>query len=796
MFKLNLKIAFRNLWKYKGYALINIAGLSVGLTGCLLIFIFLRYQLSFDKGYQNQERIYRIVSSWNYPDGEFYSQGVPRPLAAAARVDFPDLEKVAAIIAGDGIIKIRATAGKAELKEHTSVYYAEPQFFDILQKHWLAGEPNQALKEPNTVALSQKSAIKYFGDWKNAIGKSILVDNRDELKVTGVFEDFPDNSSLPLNVVVSFKTYKSNDLDNWGAVTSRSECYALFKEGATLADLNKQMKHFLKKHYDGTGVGKESHYFQPLSDIHYNENFSNFSQKRMPQSQTIGLIVIGAFLLLTACINFINLATAQAVSRSKEVGIRKVMGSLRKQLVVQFLSETAIITVISLLIACVLTELAIPAMENLFGGNISFSLFEHPVIFVFMIVLIMLVSFLAGFYPAMIVSGFSPALAIKNKISAANTGALGLRRALVVVQFAITAVLIIGTLVVVSQMNYVRSQSLGFNTNAIALLDVPNDSLSMLKFNTLKDRLSHVNGVKSVSFCSAAPTSGNQNSSSFKFNSSKDEEFDVSVKGADEDYIRTFSLQLIAGRGLSRSDTAKEYVVNETLVKQLKITDPKDILGKYIQTQGTKALIVGVVRDLNNSSLHDKIEPTVIFSTKPAYSQIAVKLDPQLILPAMKEVEQVWSTHLPDYVYKSEFLDDQISSFYETERIMGTLFKVFASVVIFISFIGLFGLISFIATQKTREIAIRKVLGASTIELVKMLNSSFLWMVVIANVIAWPIAYIFVSKWLKGFEYRISLSIWPFVIAMLLSVIITLITVSLRSYKAANTNPIDALKYE
>src|SRR5215217_8168638 len=385
MFKLNLKIALRNLWKYKGYTFINIAGLAIGLTGCLLIFIFLRYQLSFDKGYQNQERIYRIVSSWLYPDGEFYSQGVPRPLAGAARVDFPDLKKVAAIIAGDGIIKIPATGGKAEFKEHASVYYTEPQFFDILQKNWLAGEPNQALIEPNTVVLSQKSAIKYFGDWKNAIGKSILVDNRDELKVTGVFEDFPDNSSLPLNVVVSFKTYKSNDIDNWGAVTSRSECYALIKEGVPIGELNKQMKHFIKKHYDGTGVGKENHYFQPLSDIHYNENFGSFSQKRMPQSQTIGLIVIGAFLLLTACINFINLATAQAVSRSKEVGIRKVMGSLRKQLVVQFLSETALITIISLLIACVLTELAIPAMESLFGGDISFSLFQHPVIFLFMI---------------------------------------------------------------------------------------------------------------------------------------------------------------------------------------------------------------------------------------------------------------------------------------------------------------------------------------------------------------------------------------------------------------------------
>lgn len=796
MFRLNLKIALRNLWKHKGYTFINLAGLSVGLTACLLIFIFLRYQMSFDKGYENEDRIYRVVSSWTYPEGEFYSKGVPRPMAQAIRNDFPQIEKGAAVQASGGTIKIAATSERPEIKESSAVYYIEPQFFDIIRIKWLEGQPQTALSAPNTVTLSKETADKYFGKWQNALGKHIRFANRADLKVTGVFEDFPDNSSFPFKVVISYLTYKDEALTSWQSVSSSSECYVLLKKGTKVSDLDKPLLKLIDKYYEKGSVGKEHHYFQPLKDLHYDEKFSNFSYKVMPESQITGLIVIGAFLLLTACINFINLATAQAVSRSKEVGIRKVMGSMRKQLMWQFLSETALITIIALLIASVLTELALPGMKNLFAGDISFSLFGHPVIFVFMALLVLVVSFLAGFYPAMIVSGFSPALAIKNKISAANSGALGLRKALVVIQFSITSILIVGTLVVINQMSFMRAQSLGFDTNAIALVRVPSDSLSQLKFNTLKEKLAGINGVKSLSYCNSAPSSNDNNTSSFKYNSTEDQNFQLSIKSADEHYISTFSLKLVAGRALSKTDTIKEAVVNEMLLKKLNITNPNEVLGKYIETQGHKVPVVGVVRDFNNFSLHDKIEPTALFSVKQAYSLLAIKLEPGQLLPAMKAIEKTWNSTFPDYVYSSHFMDDEISSFYETERIMGILFKVFAGVVIFISFIGLFGLISFVATQRTKEIAIRKVLGATTTELVKMLNSSFLWMVLIANLIAWPVSYIFVSKWLEGFAYHAPLSIWPFVLAMLLSVLITLLTVSFRSYRAASINPINALKYE
>lgn len=797
MFKLNLKIALRNLWKYKGYTAINIFGLSVGLASCILIFIFVNYELSYDKGHKNADRIYRVVSTWKYADGnDFYSQGVPRPLAPAMRNDFSQLEKVASIQQAGGIIKVRAQAGKAEIKTAEDVFYVEPSFFEVFDYQWLAGQPNQSLVAPNTVVLSEKTANTYFGDWRKAMGNSISFDNNTDFKVTGVIKDNPQNSSFPLKVVFSYASYQHKNSKRWGSVSSSTECYVLLKKGITVDQLNRPLTQFITKHYVEKGPGKEGHWFQPLSDIHHNGDYGNFAGSVTPYKQLIGLGIIGLFLLLTACINFVNLATAQAISRSKEVGVRKVMGSRRDQLIWQFLSETTLITVIALLLACVLTELALPGMESLFSANTSFSLFGHPIIFLFLLVMLVLVSFLAGLYPAMIMSGFSPALAIKNKVSSTKSGGVGLRKTLVVVQFAITAILIISTLIVIKQMSYIRDKSLGFDTNAIAMINVPTDSLSKLKYNSFREEILKKTGVNRVSFCSEAPSSGNNSETNFSYNSSKDADFQVNIKTADEDYFKTFGLQLVAGKQLSKSDTTKEFVVNETLLKKLNVSNPNEALGKIINLSGRKGPVVGVVKDFNNSSLRDAISPIAIFSNQNNYHTMAIKLESKEMVSTLKSIENTFNSTFPESIYSVSFMDDQIANYYQTERIMGVLFKVFAGVVIFISFIGLFGLISFIATQRTKEIAIRKVLGASNFELIKMLNSTFLWMVLIANMVAWPVAYIFISKWLASFQYRIDLSIWPFIIAMVISMVITLITVTLRSYNAARANTIDALKYE
>lgn len=797
MFKLNLKIALRNLWKNKGYTLINILGLSIGMASCILIFIFIRYQMSYDKGYKNGDRIYRVVSNWKYADGnDFHSQGVPRPLAPAMRNDFSQyLEKVAPIQNSGGIIKINDANGKERLKTAEEVYYTEPDFFDIFDFKWLAGKP-EGLKDPNTTVLSKRMATKFFGNWQNALGKSFNYQNEENYKVIGVIDDIPSNSTLPLEVILSYKNYKSKDLTRWSSVASSSECYVLLKEGFEASSLEAPLAKFVTKYYTQDAPGKEGHSFQPLDQVHYDDRYGNFSGSVMAMKELYGLMIIGAFLMLTACINFINLATAQSVSRSKEIGVRKVMGSMRKQLIVQFLTETFAITVIALLIACVLTEAALPSMQNLFNSKISFNLFEHPVILVFMVLLTVVVAGLSGFYPAMVMSGFSPALAIKNKIKA-NTGGLGLRRVLVVVQFAITVVLIIGTLVIIKQMQFIRERPIGFNPSAIALVDIPSDSISRQRYETLSARIKQLPGIKHLSFCGTAPASQNNNGSNFSYNSSKDAEFELNTKMADEGYFDTFGLQIIAGRALSKSDTIKEFVVNETLLKKLNVLNPNEALGKILTvSHNFSGPIVGVVKDFNNYSLHDAIAPIAIMSHKKTYTTLAVKMDSKTIMQTMKDVEKIWNNVFPEYVYGATFMEQEINNYYQSETIMGTLFKVFAGVIIFISFIGLFGLVSFVATQRTKEVAIRKVLGATTFELIKMLNGSFLLMVFIANLVAWPLAYLFVSKWLNGFAYRVDLGIWPFVLAMCISMFITLITVSIRSYKAARANTIDALKYE
>ncbi|RZK19782.1 MAG: FtsX-like permease family protein [Pedobacter sp.] len=799
MFKLNLKIAWRNLWKNKGYTFINILGLSIGMASCILIFIFIRYELSFDEGFKNENRIYRLTTNWTSADGFEESQGVPKPAPAAFRNDFKNqIEKVGAICQDGGIIKVKDDAGKEKIKTLEDVFYAEPQFFQIMSFEWLQGNPIQSLSQPNSVVLSKDMATKLFGDWNKAVGKTINYQNRDDFMVTGILQEMPQNSSFPLNIVVSYETFRKHNnerFDNWGNVSSNDECYFLLKDGVSIDEVRGALPKFSDKYFQRDNISKQEISAQPLGDIHYNENLGNFSSKTMSKKELYGLGIIGAFLMLTACINFINLATAQAVSRSKEVGVRKVMGSLRKQLVFQFLTETLTISVFAMLVACVLTEVALPGMRGLFQEEISFSIIQHPIIFVFMIGLVIVVSFLAGFYPAMVMSGFSPALAIKNKITA-NAGGLSLRKVLVVVQFSITVLLIIGTLVVLKQMNYMREKPLGFNPSAIALVNVRNDSLSLIKYQILQDRISKIPGVLTTSFCRNPPSSSNNNETNFKYNGTDKANFQANTKIADENYFKTFGLTFVAGKAFSKSDTIKEVVVNETTLRKLNVVNFNDALGKKIKIFGKEGTLVGVVKDFNNLSLHEPISPIIITTIKDNYQNLAVKMDSKQIKSIMPQIEKIWNNTFPENFYRATFVDDDISQYYETERVMGILFKVFAGIIIFISFIGLFGLISFVATQRTKEVAVRKVLGASTFELIKMLNGSFLLMVFIANLVAWPLAYLFVSKWLSGFAYRIDISFWPFLLAMIISMAITLITVSIRSYKAAVANTIDALKYE
>lgn len=797
MFKLNLKIALRNLWKHKVYTFINVAGLSVGMAGCILIFIFIRYQLSYDDDFNNKDRIYRVVSNWKYKSGTDASQGVPIPLAAAIRNDIPQLEKVAAIQRASGVLAALDQTGQLKFKDYEAAYFAQPEFFEIFKFNWLSGDPKRDLFAPNTVALSEKAAIKYFGDWRNALGKTLRFQKNEDCRITAIFKDRPENTSLPLEVVFSYATFSLKDDKNFGTVRSSSECYVLLKRDAQFADAEAALAKFNETKYkDNDESGQQYHTFQSLQDIHHNGRYGNFAGKIVEKTEIYSLSIIGLFLILTACINFINLATAQAIGRSKEVGIRKVMGGERRQLIIQFLSETLAVSVIAMLIACVLTEAALPYMQQLFDEKISFSLLQYPVIFVFLLGLVALVSLLAGFYPALIISGFNPALAIKNKINANSNAGLGLRRILLVLQFTITTILVIATLVVLKQMNYMREKPLGFDTEAVAVVSLPADSLNQQKHENFKARLLTIPGLRQVSFCDVPPSSSNVSESDFSLNGTKNKDFQIRTMHVDQHYFETFGIELVAGKALPKSDTANAFVVNETFLKRNNIVEPEKALGKLLTINDVTAPIVGVSKDFNDKSLHEQVSPIAISSNKWDYYNMAIKMDRPEVLQAMRMVEQLWNETFPNDVYDASFVNDDLEEYYDSERIMGVLFRVFSLVIIFISFVGLFGLISFVTTQRTREVAIRKVLGASTYEVVRLLNGSFLLLVFLANLFAWPLAYILINKWLSQYAYRIDLSIWPFLAAMFISMLITLLTVSLRSLKVAGTNPVDALKYE
>jgi putative ABC transport system permease protein len=797
MFKLNLKIAFRNLVKNKVYTLINILGLSIGMACCILIFLFIKYQLSFDEGFKNEDRIFRVVTNWKYNAYDDYSAGVPTPFMAAAREELAGVEKVAAIVKRGGIIYIKDQHSRIIIKTPETIYYAEPEFFEIFSDiKWIYGIGSKGLSEPGTVALSETIAKRYFGTTQNAVGKSITLGTKTLLKVIGVFQEMPSNSSFPLTVVVSYETFGGRDQRNWDAVNSSSSAFVLLKEGITATTIQPALAQFNKRHYTDQHIaGNQTNAFQALKEIHFSERYDNFRESTTGKREIYGLGIIGLFLMLTACINFINLSTAQSVNRSKEVGVRKVMGGKRKQLIGQFLIETFVLSFIAMLLACVMAELAIPSMQSLFKDEVLFSLFGNPSIFLFLFILVMIVSLLAGFYPAMVISGFNPALAIKNKIIL-NSNGLSLRKILVVAQFSVTILLIIGTLVIINQMQYLKDKSVGFQVDAVAMINLPGDSISETKYDTFKEMASRIPGVEMLSFCQTEPLSPNVNATDFAYNGIKNKDFELRTLRSDENYFKLFDLKIIAGKVYSKSDTVNGFVVNETFLKKMHIMDPSEVLGKMLDASGNVGPIVGVVRDYNDKSLREPISGLAIFPGKNQYYSIAIKADGKQLISVMKNVEQLWNKTFPTRVYSSGFLNERINTYYENERTMGTLFKVFAGVIIFISFIGLFGLISFVAKQRSREVAIRKVLGATTLELVKMLNGSFLLMVFLANVVAWPLAYVLVSNWLSGFAYRMDLSIWPFLIAMGISMFITLATVSLRSYKAAVANTVDALKYE
>jgi putative ABC transport system permease protein len=795
------KTAFRTLLRNKSYAVINITGLTVGIAACVLIYLIVSYHLSFDTYHSKKDRIYRAVTENKSENRVTHSSGVPFPVGRGLREDFPELAKVASILgsADDQITVLdeHNQPGK-KFKEARGFYFAEPELFEIFDFKWLAGDPKKALSDPNTVVLTREMAEKYFGDWHTAMGRSIKYENADILKVTGILENLPPNTDIPLKIIASFKTSKDPDFSDWVSIYSSHNVFVLLPENYPSSRLSALLPGFVKKHKPAENV-QDGIILQPLGDMHFDTRFATLSRQTFSRELITALSLVGLFLLIIACVNFINLATAQAVNRAREVGVRKVLGSSRKNLIVQFMGETFLITLLAVVLATGLAWQTITPLNALLEIKLTFNLFSNGTILLFLLAVTLLVTVLAGFYPALVLSGFNPISALKSKVAAKTSGGLTLRRSLVVLQFSIAQVLIIGMLVVVSQMNHFKNASLGFTKDHILNVPIPPDSAGRAKIDYLRTQLLQQPGIEQVSFGFGSPSENGNWSSDFKFeNATKSSSFSAILKWADVDYFKTYDIQFVAGRPYLPSDTIREYVVNETLLKKLGISDPQEAIGKRINLWDGKyvARICGVIKDFHARALRVPIDPVILAPQKENYRAFSVKMKPDKTTATMAYIEKLWTSTYPDFVYEYQFLDEKIDNFYRRENQLSHLYTIFAAIAIFISCLGLYGLVSFMATQRIKEVGIRKVLGASVGNIVYLFSREFTLLIIISFAIAGPLAWYIMNEWLQDFEYRIPLSAGIFGLAIAGSILIAWLTVGYRSVRAALANPVKSLRSE
>jgi len=819
MFKNYLKSAFRSLIRNKNYSIINIAGLAVGIAVCMMIFIIIQYQTSFDDFHSKKERTYRVLTESHHADAATitYGKSVPFPMPAALKTVFPQLEQVAPVYASHNdelqVLDDNGTPVK-NFKEQSGVFYTSPSFFKMFNFPLLAGS-YESLKDPDNVLLTKEIAENYFGDWKTAMGKTIKIKGyysmgaglfqfpATPLKVSGILATIPANTDFQLKLVVAYGTDFTGDKEygfeqpQWNQSAPDFGCYVLLPPNSSVDKFNQQLSAYTRKVQPADN--KDSYIIQPLSAVHYDATAGNYSNKTISHQLLNVLWLIAAFILLIACVNFINLSTAQAVNRAKEVGVRKVLGSNKSQLLIQFIIETFLIVTIAVILATVITILALPYVNQLLELSLSFNIITNPAVILFLLAVTIVVTALAGFYPSIVLSRFNPVNALKSKLTVNTTKGISLRRGLVVFQFVIAQALIIGTLIIVTQMNYFMDRPLGFDKDAIVNVPYRPDSTGGKLTDYLKQQLLS-NGVKAVSFSSNNPVEDDNNMfTTFKFDHAlKDADFQAITKFADHDYVPTYKLQLVAGKNLQPSGWTREFLVNESFVKSLGLKKPEDILNKEISIMGglIKCPVVGVLKDFNNRSLRQDLAPLLIATNSTMYRQASIKLSTANIASSMQSIKKIWEKAFPNYVYEYRFLDDKIESFYKQENQLSNLYKIFAVIAIFLSCLGLYGLASFMAVQRIREVGIRKVLGASVSSVVYLFSKEFIVLITIAFIIASPVAWYFMDKWLQDYVYRINISWWIFIVGGISSIIIALITVSFQAIKAALANPVKSLKTE
>ncbi|MFT3823421.1 MAG: ABC transporter permease [Chitinophagaceae bacterium] len=816
MFRNYFITTFRNLTRNKVNTFINVAGLAVSIACCIFIYVLVKHERTFDSFHSKSHRTYRIVSDYKSQEGISHNGYTFFPMATAMRTDFPELESVTQVYNGNAIVSITNAAGDRKNFEENEMTFADNWFLKTFDYTTLAGDAAQALSQPDEVVLTKGLADKYFGDhsgsgYNDIIGKVITV-NKTDYKVTAVLQDIPRNTNVPFKMLVSFKNFAAknpNLMQSWKESWSDIYTFVTLPEGGSVARIDAGMKAFTNKYLPAEEAPRYTFHLQPLSQVHTDETYDG-TNYATPGILIIAFVTMGLIVLLTACINFINLATAYAVKRAKEIGIRKTLGSGRWQLIVRFMSETLVLVMLAALVALLIASQFIGAFNNYLAFIVDLGLHIDKTVIYFLVALVLFITLLAGYYPARIMSGYQPIQALKNTITAKNTGfanRFSLRKTLVVTQFVITQLLIIGTIVVATQMHYFRSRDLGFSKNDILTVNMPDNDQQ--KQALLRTQLMSQSGIKSVSFSSGPPTSASNSFSDFRHKSAGPEEkYSIEKKYVDPAYLSTYNIKLVAGRNLQESDKVTlndsvrnfNAVVNEKTIRTLGYKSASEALGQVFTIDGRNDVtIVGVTDNFFNVPLQQEINPCCMFYGTNWVNMAAIKFNnPQAAGNTMAFIQSSWQKLYPDQFFKSLMLDEyfKVKAFYVMEDIMYQAFKIFAVLSIIIGCMGLYGLVSFLALQREKEIGIRKVLGSSVSGIVYLFSREFAWLVLIAFAVAAPLGYFVMSSWLQTFAHRINVSAVHFILAFSLSIIIAGLTIGFQSVKAAMANPVKSLRSE
>ncbi|WP_205500872.1 ABC transporter permease [Rufibacter psychrotolerans] len=808
MFKNYFKVAYRNLLRHKAFSFINIAGLALGLTACLLIGLFVYDELQYDKFIPQGERVYRVYNNTVTDEATAQMASVPPMFGTTLQESFPEVETTTRILMQQWTEQILVEAGGKRIYQ-TGGMGADPTFFEVFPLRFIHGSPEKALADPTSVVVSDKFAQRFFGE-ADPVGQKVTI-NKTPLLVKGVFESNP-KFHLPVNFVYPMAAYNfpAQRMQSWG--WQQFYTYVKLKEGTDPAFVLSKFRGMVKKQLDPE-TNKPFEYlpfFQPLHQVHlYSASFKYDQALRGNITYVKALSIIAGFILLIACFNFVNLATAKSLQRAKEVGVRKTVGASQHQLMLQFLGETLLLTGISVVFAAALTSLALPSLNTFTEKEMAFNVFTSPGLLLLLLALVLVVGLLAGLYPALVLANFKPVSVLKGAV--VNGGKPGrtpwLRHGLIVVQFALSIFLIVCALVVYRQVSFLHHKDLGFNRDQILFFPMRGDHMFQ-NYETFKTELAKSPGVASVSIGYGFPGDATAGESIDVLKDGQRVHHGVTTLMVDHDYIKTLGLKMVAGRAFSKdrpTDKDAAFMLNETAVRELGFGTPEQALGQKMEWKawtddGSDSIksgqVIGVVKDFHFKSLFDKVEPAVLQIFPGANWKVAVKLKGENVAAALAHVKEVWNTFSPEYPIEYKFMDQNFEAMYKAEDKLKTLLWIFTAMAIFVGCLGLYGLAAYAAERRKKEIGIRKIMGAETSSIVGLLARDFLVLVLIAAVIAFPLAWYAMRLWLQDFAYRIDMPVWAFLVSGVVAAAVAFLTVSYQAIKAATINPVLNLRMD